>query len=165
MPSSTSRLLLTYPPTQSLEPGTCQPLDTSPDAAAPSPSAARAAETSSTAAASPASSTAASGWRWRLARVVAPGSIATRLILLSLLLVSLTAALTGSLAFIRARSALEKETQARLDMMARSIADHLHREIDDRWSDLSSWTRLEVMRALLYGDVDKQLAQFVDHML
>ena len=100
-----------------------------------------------------------------MARAVTRGSIVTRLILLSLLLVSLTAALTGSLAFIRARRALEKETQARLAIAARSIANHLHREIEDRWSDLSNWTRLDVMRALLYGDVDKELAQFVDHML
>jgi two-component system, NtrC family, sensor histidine kinase HydH len=89
----------------------------------------------------------------------------TRLVLLSLVLVSLTAAVTGSLAFIRARRALEKEAHQRLEMAALSIGDHLQREIEDRWSDLSNWTRLDVMRALLYGDVDKQLAQFLDHML
>jgi two-component system, NtrC family, sensor histidine kinase HydH len=79
--------------------------------------------------------------------------------------VATTAALTGSLAFIRSRRALEKETQRRLNVAARTIADHLHTDIEERWAEVSSWARLEVMRALLYGDVDKQLAQFLDHML
>ena len=78
---------------------------------------------------------------------------------------TLTAALTGSLAFIRSRRALEKETTRRLNVVARTVADHLHADIQDRWTEVSGWTRLEVMRALLYGDVDKQLAQFLDHML
>ena len=82
-----------------------------------------------------------------------------------MLLVTLTAALTGSLAFIRSRRALEKETRRRLNVVARTVADHLHADIQDRWAEVSGWTRLEVMRALLYGDVDKQLAQFLDHML
>ena len=116
-------------------------------------------------AASAASSETAARRRRPLLRGITPGSIVTRLVLLSLVLVSLTAAVTGSLAFIRARRALEKETQTRLGMAARSIADHLHREIEDLSSDLSNWTRLDVMRALLYGDVDKQLAQFLDDML
>jgi two-component system sensor histidine kinase HydH len=88
-----------------------------------------------------------------------------RLIVLSLVLVSFTAALTGSLAFVHARRALEKETRRRLDVAARSLAEHLHREIENLASELSSWARLDLMRALLYGDVDKQLAEFVDHML
>ncbi|HSP96161.1 MAG TPA: ATP-binding protein [Candidatus Dormibacteraeota bacterium] len=76
-----------------------------------------------------------------------------------------TAALTGSLAFIRSRRALEKETRRRLTVAARTIADHLHADIEERWTEVSSWAHLEVMRALLYRDVDKQLAQFLDQML
>ena len=76
-----------------------------------------------------------------------------------------TAALTGSLAFIRSRRALEKETRRRLTVAARTIADHLHADIEERWAEVSSWAHLEVMRALLYRDVDKQLAQFLDQML
>jgi hypothetical protein len=78
------------------------------------------------------------------------------------LLVTLTAALTGSLAFIRSRRALRRERDACWSVRT---ADHLHADIQDRWAEVSGWTRLEVMRALLYGDVDKQLAQFLDHML
>lgn len=84
---------------------------------------------------------------------------------MSVVLVSLTAALIGSLAYIRARRALEKEARVRLTLSARSIAEHLHRELEDRAADITNWAHLEVMRAVLYEDVDKQLAEFIRQIL
>ncbi len=87
--------------------------------------------------------------------------MATHLVLFAILLVSLTAALIGALSYTRARRALEGEARRRLSLLAQNVADHLHRELEDRAADITNWAHLEVMKALLYHDVDKQLAQFM----
>ena len=89
------------------------------------------------------------------------GSITTRLALFAVLLVSLTAALIGTLSYTRARHALEAEAQSRLALLAHDVAEHLHRELEDRVADITNWAHLELMRAVLYHDVDKELAQFL----
>ena len=89
-----------------------------------------------------------------------PDSLASRLILLAITLVSATAVVIGSISYVRARSALENETQAALNMVARNVADDVNLELVDAVSDITNWSRLEVMRALLYRDVDKELAEF-----
>ena len=83
----------------------------------------------------------------------------------AILLVSITAALIGTLSYARARQALEAEARARLTLLARDVAEHLHRDFEDRVADITNWSRLEVMRALLYDDVDKELAEFVRQIL
>ncbi len=67
----------------------------------------------------------------------------------------------GTLSYSRARRALESEARSRLALLARDVAEHLHRELDDRVADITKWTHLEVMRAMLYQDVDKELAEFL----
>jgi len=67
----------------------------------------------------------------------------------------------GSLAYRRARQALEAAANARLEVLARDIARDLHRELADRVADITTWARLESMVALTFGDVDKQLAEFL----
>jgi len=95
-----------------------------------------------------------------------PGtSLAVRLILFAVVLVVVTAALIGSLAYTRARRALEREARTRLGLVARDVAQGLDREIVDRESDVASWARLGVMRAVMYDDVDKELAQFIRQIL
>ena len=79
----------------------------------------------------------------------------------AILLASLTAGLIGTLSYTRARQALEAEARGRLALLARDVAEHLHRELDDRAADITNWAHLEVMRAVLYRDVDKELAQFL----
>jgi signal transduction histidine kinase len=90
-----------------------------------------------------------------------PGSIATRLALFAILLTSLTAGLIGTLSYSQARRALEAEARSRLTVLASDVAEHLHRELQDRVADITSWAQLEVMRAVLYRDVDKALAEFL----
>jgi len=89
------------------------------------------------------------------------GSVTTRLALFAILLASLTAGLIGTLAYTRARHALEAEARSRLALLARDVAEHLHRELDDRVADITNWAHLEIMRAVLYRDVDKEIAQFL----
>src|ERR1700687_1218760 len=98
-----------------------------------------------------------SGWATRVVR----GSIATRLVIFAIVLVTLTASVIGSLAYVRARRALEKEARVRLTLSAGSIAEHFRRELEDRVADITNWSHLEVMRAVLFEDVDKQLAEFL----
>jgi len=88
-------------------------------------------------------------------------SLAVRLILFAVVLVVITAGLIGALAYTRARHALEREARTRLAIIARDVAQGLDREIADRAADIRSWARLEVMRAVVYEDVDKELAQFI----
>jgi hypothetical protein len=98
--------------------------------------------------------------RWSMGRD-ALGSLTTRLALFAILLASLTAALIGTLSYTRARDALEAEAESRLALLSRDVAEHLHRELEDRVADTTNWSRLEIMRALVYRDVDKELAQFL----
>ncbi len=92
-------------------------------------------------------------------------SLAVRLILFAIVLVVATAAVIGSLAYTRARRALEREARTRLAIVARDVAQNLDREIADRESDVASWAHLGVMRAVMYDDVDKELAQFIRQIL
>ena len=92
-------------------------------------------------------------------------SIAVRLIVFAVLLASGVATLVGSLSYTRARRALEREAQARLAMLAREVVEDLHRELEDRVADITNWSHLEIMRAVRYRDVDKELAQFFRQLL
>src|SRR5262249_37727858 len=105
----------------------------------------------------------AAAWR-RTADVVRrarSASITTRMVLLVVVLVGCTTVAMGSLAYRRARQALEAAANARLEVLARDIARDLHRELGDRVADITTWARLESMVALTFGDVDKQLAEFL----
>jgi two-component system sensor histidine kinase HydH len=101
----------------------------------------------------------AGGW------LVRRGSIATRMVLFVTILVSVTAALIGTLSYTRARHALRVEARARLALSARELAERLHGGLDDGVADITNWAHLEVMRALTYEDVDKELAQFLRQIL
>ena len=83
----------------------------------------------------------------------------------AVLLASGVATLVGSLSYTRARRAMEREAQARLAMLAREVTEDLHRELEDRVADITNWSHLEIMRAVRYRDVDKELAQFFRQLL
>lgn len=102
-------------------------------------------------------------WPARILHVDRGVSIAVRLVVFAILLASVTAALIGTLSYTRARRALEDEARSRLALLARDAAERLHRELADRVADITNWAQLEVMRAVLYHDVDKELAQFLQH--
>jgi len=93
------------------------------------------------------------------------GSIGLRLIVFAVLLASLAATLVGSLSYTRSREALEREARARLALLARNVVEDFHRALEDRVADITNWSRLEVMRAMRYRDVDKQLAQLFAQLL
>jgi two-component system, NtrC family, sensor histidine kinase HydH len=92
------------------------------------------------------------------------GSMTVRLVLFAIVLVSVTAMLIGTLSYTRARRALEIEAEARLAVIARDIAEDLHAELVNRVADITTWRKLEVMRAVLYHDVDKELARLLQHL-
>ena len=83
------------------------------------------------------------------------------MVLLVVLLVGCTTVAMGTLAYRRARRALEAAATARLEVLARDIARDLRRELADRVADITTWARLESMLALTFGDVDKQLAELL----
>lgn len=92
-------------------------------------------------------------------------SIATRLVFFAVALVGVTAMLIGTLSYTRARRALETSARTRLALLARDVAAHIHEELEDRAADITNWAHLEVMRALIYQDVDKELAKFLEQTL
>src|SRR5262245_14171649 len=115
---------------------------------------------SSSGAAEPTTAVAATKSRLAI-HVVTRGSIAVQLLLFATLLASLTTAVVGTLSYVRARRALEREAQHRLTVLARDMGERLHRELADRVADITNWTGLKLMRAMLYRDVDKELALFL----
>ena len=105
----------------------------------------------------------------RVAHAVRDGlhrsSIATRMVLVVVALVGGTAGAIGALSYSRASRALEEAAKTRLALLARDISEHLHGELEDRAADIKNWAHLEVMLALVYDDVDKQLAEFLRRSL
>ena len=95
----------------------------------------------------------------------AGASIAVRLVVFAVVLAIATATAVGVLSYTRARRALEHEARERLALLADDAADDFHRELADRIADVSSWTHLEIMRAIRFRDVDHQLADFFAQLL
>ena len=92
-------------------------------------------------------------------------SIAVRLVVFAIVLASATTMAVGVLSYTRARRALEDEAQARLSLLAIDAADDFHRELEDRIADVTSWSHLEIMRAVRFRDVDHELAGFFAELL
>jgi signal transduction histidine kinase len=90
-------------------------------------------------------------------------SITIRMVLLVVLVVGATTASIGTLAYTRARGALEEAARARLELLALGMARNLHGELVERVADITTWARLEAMLALTFADVDKELAEFMRH--
>jgi signal transduction histidine kinase len=92
-------------------------------------------------------------------------SIAVRLVVFAVVLAIATATAVGLLSYTRARRALEQEARARLALLADEAANDFHRGLEDGLADLSSWAHLEIMRAVRFRDVDRQLADFFRQVL
>jgi signal transduction histidine kinase len=92
-------------------------------------------------------------------------SITVRLVVFAIVLASATTMGVGMLSYTRARRALEDEAQARLSLLAVDAADDFHRELEDRLADVTSWSQLEIMRAVRFRDVDHELAGFFAQLL
>jgi len=100
-----------------------------------------------------------------LTSLIPGGSIATRMVLFVIVLVSVTSMVLGTLSYARARHALRVEAHARLALSAHDVAERLNSGLEHGVADITNWAHLEVMRALLYDDVDKELAQFLRQIL
>jgi signal transduction histidine kinase len=87
------------------------------------------------------------------------------MLLLVVFVVGMTTVSIGSLAYVRARRALEAAAQARLELLALDVARNLHGELADRVADITTWTHLETMVALTFADVDKELAELLRHAI
>jgi signal transduction histidine kinase len=87
------------------------------------------------------------------------------MLLLVVFVVGVTTVSIGSLAYVRARRALEAAAQARLELLALDMARNLHGELADRVADITTWTHLETMVALTFADVDKELAELMRHAI
>lgn len=98
-------------------------------------------------------------------RFLHPGSIATRMILFAIVLVTFMAALTGTLLYARLRSAIGSEARIQLTLLARDVAEHLHRELKGRVEEVRAWAHLELMGALRREDADSELTQFFGQTL
>jgi len=90
-------------------------------------------------------------------------SLVGRVVALVLVAVGVTTLAVGTLAYRRARTALTETAEARLDLLGRDVAHAVHRELMSRVVDTTTWARLEIMIALGFGDVDKQVADFLGH--
>jgi two-component system, NtrC family, sensor histidine kinase HydH len=84
------------------------------------------------------------------------------LLLGAFLLTSLlpTTLVTG-LAFYEARTALKTEIQHDLETRAYATADDIDRMLFERLQNIASWSKLEVMQDIRFGDVDKRLSTFL----
>ena len=100
-----------------------------------------------------------------MAAAMRRSSITVRMVLLVVLAVGVTTASIGALAYTRARAALEEAARARLELLALGMARNLHGEVVERVADITTWARLEAMLALTFGDVDKELAEFLRHTM
>jgi two-component system, NtrC family, sensor histidine kinase HydH len=80
-------------------------------------------------------------------------------------LVGVTAILIGALSYTRARRALETTARTNLVLLAHDAAAHVRRELENRAADITNWAHLEMMRAVIYHDVDKELAQFLEQQV
>ncbi len=98
-------------------------------------------------------------------QAIRQSTITLRMVLVVVLVVGLTTVSIGALSYARARDALEAAGRARLELLARGMARNLHGELADRVADTTTWARLETMLALTYGDVDKELAEFLRHAI
>ena len=90
-----------------------------------------------------------------------PGSIAARMVVFAIVLVGFTAILIGTLSYTRLRRAIEAEAQAELTLLARDVADHLHRQLKESVEEVRTWSRLAIMATLDSGSMDGELTQFL----
>ena len=79
--------------------------------------------------------------------------------------VTATTAAVGVASYVSARRFALAEAERRLNLMAIVEASRVRDVILEKVRNINNWSRLEVMRALVYHDVDKQIADFLDRSL
>jgi len=76
--------------------------------------------------------------------------------------VAATTGVVAAAAFANARRFALSEAQRRVELTAVVEALRLRDIIVEKSRAITNWSRLEVMRALIYGDVDKQIVEFLE---
>ncbi len=85
-----------------------------------------------------------------------------QLLLLAFLIAGLLPAMLVSfLSFYQARSALKSEIMHDMQTLSTTVANNVERMMFERLQNVHSWSQLAVMQELRIGDVDKQLATFL----
>lgn len=90
-----------------------------------------------------------------------PLSVRQLLLLAFLIAGLLPAMLVSFLSFYQARSALKSEIMHDMQTLSTTVANNVERMMFERLQNVHSWSQLAVMQALRIGDVDKQLAAFL----
>ena len=98
-------------------------------------------------------------------RFLGPGSIATRLILFAVVLVSFMALLTGALLYARLRRVIGSEAKIQLTLLARDVAEHLHRELRGRVEEVRALAHLDMIVSARREQAEKELTQFLGQTL
>jgi two-component system sensor histidine kinase HydH len=86
--------------------------------------------------------------------------LAIAFVLASLIPVSV---FTG-MAFFQARHALEFEISEDIKIRAQATMAEIDRMMFERQQNIDSWSRLDIMRELRIGDVDKRLSEFLSNL-
>jgi two-component system sensor histidine kinase HydH len=88
-------------------------------------------------------------------------SLRAKLLLLALLLVLVPGTLLTFIAYVDAREALERSAGRQLTELAHDTLDEVAEAVTDARKDLRAWTRQDVMRDLIIGDLDKRVSRFL----
>lgn len=94
-----------------------------------------------------------------------PSSIGLRFALVLVAAVAATTAAVGLATYASVRRFALSEAERRLDLTALVEASRIRDAIVQKQRAIANWSRLEVMRALAYRDVDKQIADFLGRSL
>jgi signal transduction histidine kinase len=76
----------------------------------------------------------------------------------------LPAILLASLAFVKARQAVQAEIERNLTVQAAGLAADIDKMVFERLQNAAIWSRLDVMQDLLVNDVDKRLSRFLSDL-
>jgi signal transduction histidine kinase len=71
------------------------------------------------------------------------------------------AILLASLAFVKAREAVQAEIDSNLTVQAAGIAEEIDKMMFERLQNAATWSQLDVMQDLQIRDVDKRLSRFL----
>ena len=71
------------------------------------------------------------------------------------------AILLASLAFVKAREAVQAEIERNLTVQAAGIAEDVDKMMFERLQNAATWSRLDIMQDLQIRDVDKRLSRFL----
>ncbi len=76
----------------------------------------------------------------------------------------LSAIVLASLAFVKARTAVQAEIERNLAIQATSVAADIDKMMFERLQNAATWSRLDIMQDIQIHDVDKRLSHFLSDL-